>query len=137
MDKYDKKKRSMVMTQVKKSYTKLEEKLAVILNDEGLDHYSRYAKDLPGSPDFVFRQERLAVFLDSCFWHGCPKHLRMPASNVDYWVRKIAINKERDRRQTREIRKSGWRALRLWEHELKDPKRIVRKIRRAIEKQVD
>jgi len=125
----------MVMTQVKKSYTKLEEKLAVILDNEGLDGYHRYAKDLPGSPDFVFRQENLAVFLDSCFWHGCPKHLRRPASNIDYWERKIAINKERDRRQTRELRKSGWRVLRLWEHELKDPARIVRKLRKAIEKQ--
>ena len=123
------------MTQVKKSYTRLEEKLAMILNDEGLDNYSRYDKDLPGSPDFVFRQEKLAVFLDSCFWHGCPKHLRMPASNIDYWERKIAINKERDRRQTREVRKIGWRVLRLWEHELKDPARIVQKIRKAIEKQ--
>lgn len=123
------------MKQVKKSYTKLEEKLAVILDSEGLKDYSRYAKDLPGSPDFVFRQARLAVFLDSCFWHGCPKHLRRPASNVEYWERKIAINKERDRRQTRELRKSGWRVLRLWEHELKDPARMIQKIRRAIDKQ--
>jgi DNA mismatch endonuclease (patch repair protein) len=133
MDRYDKEKRSMVMTRVKKSYTRLEEKLAAVLDGEGLGHYSRYAKDLPGSPDFVFRQEKVATFLDSCFWHGCPKHLRMPASNVDYWEHKIAINKDRDRRQTRELRKSGWRVLRLWEHELKEPERVIRKIRRALE----
>ena len=123
----------MVMTRVKKSYTKLEERLAVILNTEGLDRYDRYRKDLPGSPDFVFQQVKVAVFLDSCFWHGCPKHLRRPASNVDYWENKIAINKERDRRQTRELRKSGWRVLRLWEHELKEPERVIGKIRRALE----
>ena len=123
----------MVMTRVKRSYTKLEERLAVILNTEGLDRYDRYRKDLPGSPDFVFQQEEVAIFLDSCFWHGCPKHLRMPASNIDYWENKIAINKERDRRQTRELRKSGWRVLRLWEHELKEPERVIAKIRRALE----
>ena len=133
MDRYNKEKRSMVMTRVKKSYTKLEERLVVILNTEGLDRYDRYRKDLPGSPDFVFQQERVAVFLDSCFWHGCPKHLRRPASNVDYWENKIAINKERDRRQTRELRKIGWRVLRLWEHELKEPGRVIVKVRRALE----
>jgi DNA mismatch endonuclease (patch repair protein) len=135
MDRYNKEKRSMVMTRVKKSYTKLEERLAAVLNAEGLDQYDRYRKDLPGSPDFVFQQEKVVIFLDSCFWHGCPKHLRMPASNVDYWENKIAINKERDRRQTRELRKSGWRVLRLWEHELKEPERVIGKIRRALESQ--
>ena len=133
MDKYNKEKRSMVMTRVKKSYTRLEEKLVVILNTEGLDQYDRYGKDLPGSPDFVFQQEKVAIFLDICFWHGCPKHLRMPASNIDYWEHKIAINKERDKRQTRELRKSGWKVLRLWEHELKEPGRVIVKVRRALE----
>ncbi len=72
-----------------------------------------------GKPDFVFRVGRVAVFVDGCFWHRCPRHCRMPTSNRDYWSQKIKQNKARDRFVARVLRRSGWRVLRIWEHELK------------------
>ena len=81
-----------------------------------------------GKPDFIFRQARLAVFADGCFWHGCPKHCRIPAGNRAFWKRKFAANRARDRRVNRELRKLGWRVVRIWEHALAAPKRIKAEI---------
>jgi DNA mismatch endonuclease (patch repair protein) len=133
VDRVDKKTRSRVMATVRKANTKLEESLVAILGEEDLAGYIRYAGGLPGSPDFVFPAQRVAIFLDSCFWHGCRMHLRMPKSRVDYWRRKIATNRDRDRRQTQELRARGWGVLRIWEHELENRKAVVRKIRRALD----
>src|SRR5271170_6682410 len=69
-----------------------------------------------GKPDFVFRQVRLALFVDGCFWHGCPKHETKPKNNRAFWRRKLSANKKRDRLVTRTLRKAGWRVLRIWEH---------------------
>lgn len=69
-------------------------------------------------PDFVFQKQRVAVFVDGCFWHGCPKHSNLPANNRAFWSRKLAANKARDRRVNRRLRKDGWRVVRIWEHDL-------------------
>ena len=69
-------------------------------------------------PDFVFRQVRLALFVDGCFWHGCPKHATKPANNRAFWKKKLAGNKTRDRLVNRALRRSGWRVVRVWEHQL-------------------
>lgn len=83
---------------------------------------------MPGNPDFVFRQEHLAVFVDGCFWHGCRWHCRMPKSRQDFWGPKIARNKARDRDVGRLLRGRGWRVLRVWEHTLRDPERVARRL---------
>ena len=70
---------------------------------------------LPGKPDFVFRAEKVAVFVDGCFWHGCPRHGRVPSSRLEYWAPKLARNAQRDRAVTRVLRASGWTVLRVWE----------------------
>ncbi len=87
-----------------------------------------------GKLDFVFPQLRLAVFVDGCFWHRCPKHETKTQNNAAFWRRKFARNKARDRRVTRTLRKSGWRVLRIWEHELtrKREARLVARLRRAL-----
>ena len=87
-----------------------------------------------GKPDFIFRGLRLALFVDGCFWHGCPKHATTPASNRAFWRRKFAANKTRDRLVTRTLRQRGWRVLRIWEHELarKNEARLLRRIRVAL-----
>lgn len=69
-------------------------------------------------PDFVFPQRRLAVFVDGCFWHGCPQHGTQPRGNAAFWRKKFAANRARDRLVTRTLRRDGWRVLRIWEHSL-------------------
>ena len=70
-------------------------------------------------PDFVFPARRLAVFVDGCFWHGCPRHGTRPRGNAAFWRAKFRRNRARDRRDTRRLRREGWKVLRLWEHELR------------------
>jgi DNA mismatch endonuclease (patch repair protein) len=83
-----------------------------------------------GKPDFVFRRKRLAVFVDGCFWHGCPKHGMQPVGNRSFWQRKFARNKARDRLVNRTLRRSSWRVLRIWGHELakKNHGQLLRRI---------
>jgi DNA mismatch endonuclease (patch repair protein) len=87
-----------------------------------------------GKPDFVVKQVRLALFVDGCFWHCCPKHSNMPANNRPFWKRKLAANRRRDLLVTRTLCRAGWRVLRVWEHELakKNEARLVRRIQRAL-----
>ena len=83
-----------------------------------------------GKPDFVFARKRVVVFVDGCFWHGCPKCYRRPSSRCSYWDAKVAANKARDRRVTRTLRRMGWRVVRIWEHELarKNEERLLGKL---------
>ena len=90
-------------------------------------HYSIF-----GNPDFVFPKTKLVIFVDGCFWHGCPKCGSLPATNRDYWKTKIARNAQRDKARSRALRAQGWTVLRIWEHDLR-VRRIASKIR-VIEK---
>ena len=81
-----------------------------------------------GKPDFVFPKKNLVVFVDGCFWHNCPTHASLPATNVEFWQEKLRRNHERDRRVNTELRRAGWRILRVWQHELKNPHKIVQRI---------
>ncbi len=74
-------------------------------------------------PDIVFTHRRLAIFVDGCYWHSCPIHATMPKSNVDFWARKFARNRERDLRDRTLLEQAGWTVLRFWEHE--DPTRAA------------
>jgi DNA mismatch endonuclease (patch repair protein) len=88
---------------------------------------------LYGRPDFVFPAARLAVFVDGCFWHGCPKHYTQPANNRVFWQRKLEANRARDRQVNRELKRLGWRVLRIWEHDLRQPnRRCMARLRRRI-----
>ena len=95
------------------------------------------AVQLPGAtskPDFVIRRERLVVFVDGCFWHGCPLHYTRPKTRREFWEAKIAGNRARDRRIDRALRTAGWRVLHLWEHALQ-PRQLSRtlgRVRRAV-----
>jgi DNA mismatch endonuclease (patch repair protein) len=70
-------------------------------------------------PDFVFRKLRTVIFVDGCFWHGCPRHATKPKNNREFWRKKLAGNKTRDQLVTRTLRRAGWRVVRIWEHELR------------------
>jgi DNA mismatch endonuclease (patch repair protein) len=80
--------------------------------------------------DLVFTRARVAVFIDGCYWHGCPEHYIEPASNVDYWRPKIARNRERDAETTAALGAAGWQVLRFWSHE--DPARVAAAIAEAV-----
>lgn len=103
-----------------RSDTKPEVALRSALHRHGL----RFRKDYPirtggGRPiraDIAFMKVRLAVFVDGCFWHGCPEHGVTPIANADYWVPKLARNAERDRESANRLREAGWEVLRIWEH---------------------
>ncbi len=85
-------------------------------------------------PDFVFRLQRLVVFVDGCFWHGCPAHYTRPKARRAFWDAKIAANRARDRRIDRALRAAGWRVLHLWEHALKPGQlgRTLARLQRAL-----
>ena len=89
---------------------------------------------LSGAPDFVFTRERIAVFVDGCFWHGCPRHRRMPKSRIAFWTVKLKRNTQRDRAVTRNLRAAGWTVLRIWECALSPSrsKRTVARIDHAV-----
>jgi DNA mismatch endonuclease (patch repair protein) len=67
--------------------------------------------------DIAFTRQRIAVFIDGCFWHSCPEHLHLPKANAEYWIPKLARNVERDAEVTELLRDLGWTVLRFWEHE--------------------
>lgn len=93
----------------------------------------RRHSSLDGRPDFVFQKERLTVFVDGCFWHGCPKCYRAPRSNQGYWSKKLAGNRSRDKRVNRELAKKGWHVLRIRECELRQhPERCIQRIKRSL-----
>lgn len=72
-------------------------------------------------PDIVFTSVRLAVFVDGCFWHGCPEHRSLPTSNASFWRNKIEGTVKRDRQQALWLQEHGWVVIRVWEHDVPDP----------------
>jgi DNA mismatch endonuclease (patch repair protein) len=101
----------------------------------------RYRVDFPPVPglrrraDVVFTKRRVAVFVDGCFWHGCPEHATLPTANADYWLPKLARNIERDRETNRLLADAGWRVLRFWEHQ--SPESMSHKVLAALDRNID
>lgn len=110
--------RSRCMSNIKGKNTKPELQLRKALWARGLRY--RVHAALIGRPDIVFPRQRLAIFVDGCFWHGCPIHGTNPVTNADFWANKIKGNIERDRRVTLQLTKLGWIVIRIWEHEIKE-----------------
>ena len=124
-DVFSKSKRSEVMAAIRSAGNKATElRLARIFRRLGITGWRRKQKVF-GNPDFVFKGKKLAVFVDGCFWHGCPRHLRIPRTNRQYWSMKIQSNRKRDAIVSRRLRASGWKVLRVWEHEMKNPQRLI------------
>jgi DNA mismatch endonuclease (patch repair protein) len=132
-DVFTKSKRSEVMSRIRSRGNKATElALAKLLRRNKITGWRRNQK-IFGKPDFMFRNARLAVFVDGCFWHGCPKHGTKPKGNAAFWRKKISRNQARDRLVTRTLRSANWRVLRIWEHELarKNEPRLLRRILRV------
>jgi DNA mismatch endonuclease (patch repair protein) len=129
-DIFTKRKRSGVMSLIRGTGNKATElRLIQIFRANGITGWRRGSK-LPGKPDFVFLRLRVAVFVDGCFWHGCPRHATWPRTRAAFWKAKILLNKARDKRVNRLLRAESWTVLRIWEHELKRKAegKLVRKL---------
>lgn len=132
-DVFTKTKRSQIMSRIRGRGNK-ETELALIrvLRAHRITGWRRH-QAIFGKPDFVFREVRVALFVDGCFWHGCPRCYTRPESNRLFWDAKRTGNRARDRLVGRELRRLGWRVLRIWEHDLrKHPGRVIARILRAL-----
>lgn len=83
--------------------------------------------------DIAFPDQKIAVFVDGCFWHGCPTHSHKIGTNEAYWQPKLEKNRERDKIKTAKLKAEGWVVMRFWEHELTDAEQVVRQIQKALE----
>ena len=116
-DVFSRKKRSEVMSRIRGSGNlSTELRLIKLLRANGLSGWRR-KHPLPGKPDFVFPEPGLCVFVDGCFWHGCPDHSSRPKTNARYWSDKVQINYRRDRQTDDLLKGAGWTVVRIWEHE--------------------
>lgn len=119
-DIFSKKKRSEIMSLIRSKGTRPEKELYKLVRST-LKHgftVSRNVASLPGQPDILIKRLKLAIFLDGCFYHFCPKHGHLPKSNKAFWKKKFERNVRRDFRKRRALRAAGYRVFRLWEHDL-------------------
>ena len=118
-DNHTKEIRSMNMSHIKSTNTKPEEKVRKYLFSKGL-RYRKNVRTLPGKPDIVLKKYKTVVFVNGCFWHkhDCGRFV-MPASNTEYWEKKISGNVERDKTNTALLEEQGWRVIVIWECQLK------------------
>jgi len=127
-------KRSEIMSRVRsRGNAATELRLARLFRKHAISGWRRHAKVF-GNPDFVFRKFRLAIFVDGCFWHGCPRHGTRPTSNSIFWHEKLDQNRARDGLVNRKLAGSGWCVVRIWQHDLvKATERdLVQRIRKAL-----
>ena len=133
-DVFTKAKRSEVMSRIRGHGNKATELALIrVFRSQRITGWRR-RQPVFGKPDIVFPKLKLAVFVDGCFWHGCPRHASQPKNNAAFWQKKFAANQARDRLVTRTLRRAGWRVLRVWEHELarKSQRRLLSRLWRAI-----
>lgn len=117
MDRVSKEKRSEMMSKVRSKNTKLEIAFGKILWSNGF-RYRKNSRKYFGTPDFVLKKYQTVIFIDSCFWHGCKKHCKLPTTNIKFWKEKIERNIARDKEVNKYYKKKKWEILRIWEHDL-------------------
>ncbi|MBY6241407.1 very short patch repair endonuclease [Methylosinus sp. Sm6] len=130
MQREDPARRSAIMRAVKSRDTAPERAVRALLRGVA-PHYRLHRKDIPGNPDVAYVGRKLAIFVHGCFWHGhdCARGARMPKANADYWRAKIGRNRARDAVHKEKLAALGWRALVVWECELKDRAALEQKLR--------
>ncbi len=135
-DTVSKQKRSEIMSLVRSKETKIEITFRKALWQKGL-RYRKNSTKYFGKPDILLKRYKTVIFLDSCFWHGCKKHCRMPATRKEYWEAKIERNKQRDKEVINHYKKLGWKIFRIWEHQIAKEQniiidKIIKKIQRTL-----
>jgi DNA mismatch endonuclease (patch repair protein) len=102
------------MSRIKSKHTKPE-----LILKKKLKEFQYHPRDVFGNPDFINWRKKTVLFIDGCFWHGCPLHYNKPKSRRSYWIPKIERNMARDKEVDIAYSDAGWKAIRIWEHELK------------------
>jgi DNA mismatch endonuclease (patch repair protein) len=124
-------KRSVLMGKIRGKGTKCELAVAALLRTAGLS-FDEHVRELPGRPDFVLRDSKVAIFVDGDFWHGW-RFSRWRLKLSEHWEKKIAGNIKRDERNFRKLRRAGWKVIRIWEHQVeKDAARCAYRIMAAV-----
>jgi DNA mismatch endonuclease, patch repair protein len=128
---------SKTMSAIKgKNNKSTEMRLKMALIRDGFSGFVLHEKLLSGKPDIYFRDRKLAIFIDGCYWHGCPKCGHIPKTRTEFWKAKIERNITRDNSNRAKLRKIGIKPLRFWEHQLKkkeDLKKVINKITKALQ----
>ena len=127
--------RSALMSRIRGKDTTPERRVRSLLHRAGLRY--RLQRRVEGvRVDMAFVSARVALFIDGCFWHGCPEHYVRPRSRTEFWDGKLAENVSRDERQSRKLRDAGWNVIRVWEHEAFEvPDDVLRRVRAAMDAQ--
>jgi len=125
--------RSRIMSAIRSVNTRPELAVRRAVWARGL-RYRIHDRSVPGTPDLSNRSRRVAVFVDGCFWHACPRCYREPRSNVEFWRAKISRNRERRAKVRRMLRVDGWLVVQAWEHEvIRSPERVAGRVERAFQ----
>ena len=117
-DTVSKKRRSEIMRAVRSKDSKIEVDFRKAIWKAGFRYRKNQTKYF-GKPDLVLKKYKTVIFIDSCFWHGCKKHCRLPTTKKKYWIEKIRRNRERDKKVNRYYKKIRWKVARIWEHSIK------------------
>jgi DNA mismatch endonuclease (patch repair protein) len=126
--------RRKTMQAVKGKGTRLEKRLFAMLAGMGLKGWKKNVEGITGKPDVAFSDQQVAVFIDGCFWHGCPHCRRkLPETNREYWEKKLKRNVALAKLHNRQLRRAGWAVIRVWEHEIADTAKIKARILHALE----
>lgn len=129
----DERLKNKTMQAVRSKNTKLELAVTKELWKRGI-RFRKNVSGLFGKPDIAIKKHKIVIFIDSCFWHGCELHCRLPKKNEEFWINKIERNKQRDKEVTNYYVNNGWNILRIWEHELNENfNEVINTIERFIE----
>ncbi|MHB1260276.1 MAG: very short patch repair endonuclease [Thermoplasmatota archaeon] len=132
-DRFDAATRSRIMSHVRGKHTGPELALRKALRLAGVS-YRIHPKDVPGRPDVAHKGSRVAVFVDGCFWHGCPKHYKVPKSRIEFWSRKLAYVKDLRVRTLDSLAEGGWNVIEFWECDVRtDATSAALRVKEAIE----
>lgn len=133
MDKLEPHARSRLMAKIRSSGNRSTElRFRALLIRSGIRSWKVQPAGILGKPDFLFPRQRLVIFIDSCYWHGCSKHVRHPKTRKAYWRAKIFGNLRRDRLVSRLLKHQGWQVLRVWEHDLVDGFAVIERVKAAL-----
>ena len=135
-DVHTKKQRSKNMSAIRSKGNKSTELVILqLLRKNKITGWRRHIKKIQGTPDFTFKKEKIVVFVDGCFWHGCPKCKAIPKTNKKFWINKMNINKQNDRKTNKILKADGWTIIRFWEHQIKKgPANLIKRIKKELNK---